>query len=173
MFVPKVKSLKMLFKFDLKVKYELNRLCYLLNYDPDIQLIQVSMLFYFFDIYSQAILYFYNFLISCLQIDLFYNPLFKIISIRLRRAGIPFRFCTNETQRTTDSLVAKLTRFGFELDKSEVFAPAPAVRKMLINDNLRPYLLIYPGMIHLDRLTIHSFNDNYRTYARIRWHRSE
>ncbi|XP_054167128.1 phospholysine phosphohistidine inorganic pyrophosphate phosphatase-like [Oppia nitens] len=66
---------------------------------------------------------------------------------RLRQNGIPFRFCTNETQRTTDSLVSKLRRFGYELDKSEVIAPAPAVRHMLIKQNLRPYLLIYPELM--------------------------
>lgn len=66
---------------------------------------------------------------------------------RLRKAGIPFRFVTNETQRTTGSLVSKLKRFGFELNLCDVFAPAPAVRHMLVKQKLRPYLLVYPELM--------------------------
>ncbi|CAG2122446.1 unnamed protein product, partial [Medioppia subpectinata] len=66
---------------------------------------------------------------------------------RLRKNGIPFRFCTNETQRTTESLVNKLRRFGFDLQVSDVFAPAPAVRQMLIKQQLRPQLLVYPELL--------------------------
>ncbi|CAG2175063.1 unnamed protein product [Oppiella nova] len=67
--------------------------------------------------------------------------------MKLRKNGIPFRFCTNETQRTTESLVQKLKRFGFDLEVGDVFAPAPAVRQMLIKQQLRPQLLVYPELL--------------------------
>ncbi len=64
---------------------------------------------------------------------------------RLKASGLPVRFCTNETQCTTEQIVAKLSKLGFSMAVNEVFAPAPAVVKILKERNLRPHLLVHPG----------------------------
>ncbi|XP_069139191.1 phospholysine phosphohistidine inorganic pyrophosphate phosphatase-like [Argopecten irradians] len=61
---------------------------------------------------------------------------------RLKEAGLPVRFCTNETTTTRQVLVDKLNRFGFDIKSEEVFAPIPAMCQVLKERNLRPHLLI-------------------------------
>ncbi|ELU05136.1 hypothetical protein CAPTEDRAFT_182640 [Capitella teleta] len=63
----------------------------------------------------------------------------------LREAGIPVRFCTNETQCTKEHIVTKLNRVGFNLQPHEIFPPAPAVRSFILERGLRPHLLIHDG----------------------------
>ena len=64
---------------------------------------------------------------------------------RLKASGTPVRFCTNESQDTTENIVAKLRKLGFDMNKEDVFAPAPAVRKILQERQLNPHLLVHPG----------------------------
>lgn len=64
----------------------------------------------------------------------------------MRRSDFPYKFVTNETQRTTSGLVNKLKTLGYNLTENDIFAPAPAVRRMLIEQNLRPHLVVYPGV---------------------------
>ena len=61
--------------------------------------------------------------------------------LRLRSAGYPLLFCSNETQVTRKALVEKLQRLGFDLKEEEVHSPMPACRQFLQENNLRPYLI--------------------------------
>ncbi|XP_046567217.1 phospholysine phosphohistidine inorganic pyrophosphate phosphatase-like [Haliotis rubra] len=64
---------------------------------------------------------------------------------RLRQAGLPIRFCTNETTSTKSALVEKLQFHGFNLTEADVFPPAPAVCSILKRRHLRPFLLLHPN----------------------------
>ncbi|XP_046372124.1 phospholysine phosphohistidine inorganic pyrophosphate phosphatase-like [Haliotis rufescens] len=64
---------------------------------------------------------------------------------RLRGAGLPVRFCTNETTSTKAALVKKLQGHGFTMTETDVFPPAPAVCSLLKQRHLRPYLLVHPN----------------------------
>lgn len=64
---------------------------------------------------------------------------------RLNKAGIPVRYCTNETTCTKNQIVSKLKNYGFDIELSMVFSPIPAVCAILKERNLRPFLLVSPG----------------------------
>lgn len=64
---------------------------------------------------------------------------------RLKAAGLPVRFCTNETTMTRNMLTEKLHRLGFSMKDEEIFPPIPAVCKVLQKRNLRPHLLVHPS----------------------------
>ncbi|PVD30038.1 hypothetical protein C0Q70_09299 [Pomacea canaliculata] len=64
---------------------------------------------------------------------------------RLKEAGIPIRFCTNETTTTRKNLVDRLQKLGFSIKEEEVFSPAPAVCQVLRQRGLRPHLLVHPA----------------------------
>ena len=49
----------------------------------------------------------------------------------LRQQGYPFRFLTNTTMRSRDSLVAKLSRIGIQADPGEMFSTAVVAAKWL------------------------------------------
>jgi HAD superfamily hydrolase (TIGR01458 family) len=49
----------------------------------------------------------------------------------LRQQGYPFRFLTNTTMRSRDSLVAKLSRFGIQADPGEMFSTAVVAAKWI------------------------------------------
>ncbi|KAK2190295.1 hypothetical protein NP493_79g05064 [Ridgeia piscesae] len=66
---------------------------------------------------------------------------------RLSKAGIPVRFCTNETQCTKQEIAGKLNRLGFSLNAANIFPPAPAVRLVAKQRGLRPHLLVHPGVL--------------------------
>ena len=59
----------------------------------------------------------------------------------LRKAGYKLKFCTNESQITRKALVSKLRKHGFSLTEEEVHSPAPACRRYLLDNGLRPYLI--------------------------------
>lgn len=50
---------------------------------------------------------------------------------RLRREGIPFRFLTNNSQRTRRDVALKLRRLGVEADEDDVFTCAMATARFL------------------------------------------
>jgi NagD protein len=50
---------------------------------------------------------------------------------QLRRRGIPFRFLTNNSQRTRRDVVAKLSRMGVQVEEEHVFTCAMATARFL------------------------------------------
>lgn len=64
---------------------------------------------------------------------------------RLKASDLQLRFCTNETQASRETFVAKLGRLGFDISVSEVFSPAPAAIAVLKERGLRPHLLVCEG----------------------------
>lgn len=62
---------------------------------------------------------------------------------KLKAAGVPVKFCTNETQCTREKLVNKLNNFGFSLTLDEVYSPAPLAKTYIKKNKLRPYLLVH------------------------------
>ncbi|KAM3591599.1 uncharacterized protein V6R79_004590 [Siganus canaliculatus] len=66
---------------------------------------------------------------------------------KLKASDLQLRFCTNETQASRETFVAKLRRLGFEINVSEVFSPAPAAAAVLRERGLRPHLLVYDGLL--------------------------
>ncbi|GAB1604009.1 phospholysine phosphohistidine inorganic pyrophosphate phosphatase-like [Argonauta hians] len=66
---------------------------------------------------------------------------------RLKKSGIPVRFCTNENANTRKALTEKLQKFGFELECSQIFSPVPAACSVLKDRGLRPLLLVNPKCV--------------------------
>ncbi|GCB62564.1 phospholysine phosphohistidine inorganic pyrophosphate phosphatase isoform X1 [Scyliorhinus torazame] len=66
---------------------------------------------------------------------------------RIKEANLKVRFCTNETQATRETFVAKLQSLGFDIALGEVFAPAPAACQILKERGLRPHLLVHDGLL--------------------------
>ncbi|KAG7250518.1 hypothetical protein CRUP_007872, partial [Coryphaenoides rupestris] len=62
---------------------------------------------------------------------------------RLKASDLKLRFCTNETQASRETFVAKLRRMGFDVSVCDVFSPAPAAAAVLTERGLRPHLLVY------------------------------
>ena len=54
----------------------------------------------------------------------------------LRQQGYPFRFLTNTTMRSRDSLVAKLSRIGIQADPGEMFSTAVVAAKWLADQGV-------------------------------------
>ncbi|KAK8767675.1 hypothetical protein V5799_005545 [Amblyomma americanum] len=65
----------------------------------------------------------------------------------LRAANIPFRFITNETQKTREQLDSLLHRLGFDIYEKEIFMCVPAAKKFIHDLNYRPFLLVHPKSI--------------------------
>ncbi|KAF9157114.1 hypothetical protein BG015_000007 [Linnemannia schmuckeri] len=63
---------------------------------------------------------------------------------RLRVSGIPFRFCTNTTQYSGDTLANKLRKFGFNVKREEIFTSLSACRQFVQARGLRPLLMFEP-----------------------------
>ncbi|XP_037287930.2 phospholysine phosphohistidine inorganic pyrophosphate phosphatase [Rhipicephalus microplus] len=64
----------------------------------------------------------------------------------LRTADIPFRFITNETQKTKEQLDSVLHRLGFDIYEREMFMCVPAAKKFIHDLNYRPFLLVHPNV---------------------------
>ncbi|XP_070382397.1 phospholysine phosphohistidine inorganic pyrophosphate phosphatase-like [Dermacentor albipictus] len=64
----------------------------------------------------------------------------------LRLADIPFRFVTNETQKTKEQLDSNLHRLGFDVYEKEIFMCVPAAKKFIRDLNYRPFLLVHPNV---------------------------
>ena len=50
---------------------------------------------------------------------------------RLRRLGLPFRFLTNNSQRTRRDMAAKVARLGIEVEEEHIFTSAMATARYL------------------------------------------
>ena len=62
----------------------------------------------------------------------------------LRRQGFPFRFLTNTTMHSRDSLVAKLARFGIQAESGEMFSTAVVAAKWLADKGVSRVQLLLP-----------------------------
>lgn len=65
---------------------------------------------------------------------------------RLAAAGLPVRYVTNTSRLPTSVLRQRLQRFGFSIDPQQIFSAPQAVRQVLLERQLRPYLLIHPEL---------------------------
>lgn len=63
---------------------------------------------------------------------------------KLREAGVPFRMCSNTSTRTPQQVVSILRELGFDVREGEVFTTIPVAVDFIVNNNLRPFLIIDP-----------------------------
>ncbi|KAG0303074.1 hypothetical protein BGZ98_007007 [Dissophora globulifera] len=63
---------------------------------------------------------------------------------RLRSSGVPFRFCTNTTQSSGDSLASHLRKLGLDVHREEIFTSLSACRQLVQTRGLRPLLILEP-----------------------------
>ena len=68
----------------------------------------------------------------------------------LRNQGLPFRFLTNTTMHSRDSLVAKLARFGIQADSGEMFSTAVVAAKWLADKGVSRVQLLLPASAKKD-----------------------
>lgn len=62
----------------------------------------------------------------------------------LRKAGVPFRFCSNTSTKTPYKVWEDMQQFGFDVHPEEIFTPVPVIKAFLLKHNLRPFLLVDP-----------------------------
>jgi len=62
----------------------------------------------------------------------------------LREKGFPFRFLTNTTMHSRDSLVAKLSRFGVQAEPGEMFSTAVVAARWLAGKGVARVQLLLP-----------------------------
>jgi len=65
---------------------------------------------------------------------------------RLREAGMPFRFLTNTSRKPSREVLEQLQDLGFEARAEEVLTAPAAVARYLKERNLKPWLLVHPGI---------------------------
>ena len=65
---------------------------------------------------------------------------------RLRAAGLGLRYITNTTSQPLRVLLGKLRGLGVTLAPEELFMPAVAARRFLLDRNLSPFLLVAPAL---------------------------
>lgn len=65
---------------------------------------------------------------------------------RLERSGLPVRFVTNSSRSSRDMLWEKLTRMGFAIPLEHIYTAPMAMRRYLLENALRPYLIIHPNL---------------------------
>ncbi|ESN95134.1 hypothetical protein HELRODRAFT_102728 [Helobdella robusta] len=63
---------------------------------------------------------------------------------KLRKAGIPFRFCSNTSTKTPEKVLERLLEFGFDVKPGEIFTPIPVVKNYLRKHGYRPFILVDP-----------------------------
>lgn len=66
---------------------------------------------------------------------------------RLRKAGLPIKLLTNETQVTRSSLSLKLSNMGYCVTENDIIPPCPALVDLLRKEKLRPHLLVHPDVV--------------------------
>lgn len=65
---------------------------------------------------------------------------------RLRAAGLPLRCITNTTRRSRRQMLENLHALGLDIGPDELFMPAIAARTLLLEQGLRPHLLVHPNL---------------------------
>ncbi len=66
---------------------------------------------------------------------------------RLRAAGLPIRFITNTTRRAHSRIVEDLAAIGLVVQPEELLTPSQIAVTLLRERNLRPHLLVHPGLL--------------------------
>lgn len=66
---------------------------------------------------------------------------------KLSAAGIPVRLCSNTSTKSKEDLAAQLERLGFSINHQHLFTPIPAVKQLLKDRNLRPYLVVHSDVV--------------------------
>ncbi|KAG0325978.1 Haloacid dehalogenase-like hydrolase domain-containing protein 2 [Podila humilis] len=66
---------------------------------------------------------------------------------KLRASGIPFRFCTNTTQTSGETLANKLQGLGFNVNREEIFTSLSACKQLVQSRKLRPLLFLEPDAL--------------------------
>lgn len=66
---------------------------------------------------------------------------------RLRALGIPMRFVTNTSRRSSATLLAHLRSMGFTIEDHELYSALRAARRVLEQRGLRPLLLVHPDVV--------------------------
>lgn len=62
---------------------------------------------------------------------------------RLQASSLALRFVTNTSRKTAATVYAELTHMGFELERQQIVTAPAAIRRHLVEQRLRPYLLIH------------------------------
>ncbi len=65
---------------------------------------------------------------------------------KLIQAGLPVRYITNTTRKTTRTVLRQMTDMQFYIKPDELFTASVAARNYLKQHGLRPYLLIHPAL---------------------------
>ncbi len=65
---------------------------------------------------------------------------------RLHDAGLPVRFITNTTRKTSDAILGQLRTMQFEVSRKELFTAPIAARDYLKAHALNAYMLIHPDL---------------------------
>jgi len=65
---------------------------------------------------------------------------------RLSAAGLPLRYVTNTSRTPSHTVLKKLQRLGFPIDRDQLFTAPRAVYEFLCERELHPYLLIHPEL---------------------------
>lgn len=61
---------------------------------------------------------------------------------KLKQCGIPFKYVTNTSKESKNTLLNKLRKAGLELSSSDLFTSLSAARTLVSTRNLRPMLLL-------------------------------
>ncbi|KAI8057158.1 HAD-like domain-containing protein [Syncephalis plumigaleata] len=61
---------------------------------------------------------------------------------QLRKADIPFRFCTNTTKESAHSLMTRLQRIGFSVASHELFTSLNAAVNLMRTEQLNPLVML-------------------------------
>ncbi len=65
---------------------------------------------------------------------------------QLRAAGVPLRCITNTTRRSRRQMLADLHAMGLDIGPDQLFMPAIAARTLLMEQGLKPHLLVHPNL---------------------------
>lgn len=66
--------------------------------------------------------------------------------VKLGKSGLPVRYVTNTSRLPVIAVWQKLNRLGFSIDLRHIFTAPQAVYHYLVEQHLRPYLLVHPEL---------------------------
>ena len=64
----------------------------------------------------------------------------------LKHSGMPVRFITNTTRTPRSGILLKLERMGLKIPVEALYTAPAAVRDVLVESGLRPWLLVHPNL---------------------------
>jgi HAD superfamily hydrolase (TIGR01458 family) len=65
---------------------------------------------------------------------------------KLQKQNVPMRFVTNTSRSTSDDMLSKLSKMGFNVKKEDIFTAPIAMKLICQQKKLRPYCLIHPDL---------------------------